>query len=1146
MVVANPPAPTTAACGAPAVTAVNGTATVIVPECIHRRECDMHGERHGARQCVRQPHQHRPARCDRLGRRACRTRCRARQRWPRPERSISTVTKTDGVLSVTPGTSTTYTIAVSNAGPNTVAGLGVNDTPPAGVTFTSWTCTAVGVGALCTSAGSGAIADLVTIPNAGSVTYTVIAAVSPSATGSITNTVNLAVPGSVINNGGSTTASDTDTLVAVTGLAIGKTDGSATYTPGTGATYTITVTNAGPSDATNVALADTLPAGVTQSVNASCVAGPGANCGVITNLGTGFSVAGAYVPAGASNLVYTVPVSFGAGMLAPSITNSVTVTNLASSGAGSTATATDTDTLALVSDLAITKTDGQATYTSGNPISYTIVASNAGPSPVTGATVNDVVPASIAARRGPASRRREAAARRAAAATLRRSVNLLVGGTATFTLTGTVSASAVGNLVNTATVTVPGGVTDPNPGNNSATDTDTPNPIADLAITKTDGAVSTTPGAPITYTVVATNNGPSAVTGATVADTVPATITSPAWTCVASAGSSCPASGSGNISALVNLPVGGTATFTLTGTVSASASGLLSNTATVTVPAGTTDPTPGNNTATDVDNLVPQVSLAVAKTDGSATYTPGGSATYTVTVTNGGPSEASNVTITDPLPAGVTLSANATCTTSGTAICGTVTGTTGQASFGTTGASIAAGAGNSLLFTVPVAFASGMMTDPLDNTATATDLAASGPGSTATGTDTDTRSVVVALTVLKDDGATTYTPGSTATYAITVQNTGTSDAIDVTLADALPPGVTLTANATCSANGTSSCGTVTGTTGQTIARHDRRPHCSGRRQHDRVPRPGRVRPRDVDESARQHRQRHRRADRRHRERPGQRHAVGERDARRDEGRRERDVHAGRHRDVHGHRQQYRRLGRARRDRRRPVPGGNDAFGQRDLRRQRHVELRHRDRHDRPGELRDDGGARRRGRRKFSRVHGTGRVRAGMSANPLVNTATVTDVASGNATAASDSDTLAALVTLAVTKDDGSATYTPGGAATYTVTVANTGLSDALNVTVTDPLPAGVTLSANATCVAERHVELRHGDRNVRPDELRHDGRANQRGRREFAGVHRAGRVRIVDDGEPADQHRERRRHTDRHHCERQPTATSSSPMSRSP
>ena len=88
--------------------------------------------------------------------------------------------------------------------------------------------------------------------------------------------------------------------------------------------------------------------------------------------------------------------------------------------------------------------------------------------------------------------------------------------------------------------------------------------------------------------------------------------------------------------------------------------------------------------------------LAVTKTDGSLTYTPGGIATYTVVVTNTGPSNATNVTVSDPLPAGVTLNANATCLAVGTATCGTVTGTTGQTSFGTTGATVGAGAGNSL------------------------------------------------------------------------------------------------------------------------------------------------------------------------------------------------------------------------------------------------------------------------------------------------------------------------------------------------------------------------------------------------------------------------------------------------------------------
>src|SRR6185295_18169525 len=75
--------------------------------------------------------------------------------------------------------------------------------------------------------------------------------------------------------------------------------------------------------------------------------------------------------------------------------------------------------------------------------------------------------------------------------------------------------------------------------------------------------------------------------GATVVDTLPAAITGVTWTCVASAGNRCPASGSGSINtSAVNLLKGGMATFTVHGTVSPSASGTLSNTATVGVPAG--------------------------------------------------------------------------------------------------------------------------------------------------------------------------------------------------------------------------------------------------------------------------------------------------------------------------------------------------------------------------------------------------------------------------------------------------------------------------------------------------------------------------------------------------------------------------------
>ena len=110
----------------------------------------------------------------------------------------------------------------------------------------------------------------------------------------------------------------------------------------------------------------------------------------------------------------------------------------------------------------------------------------------------------------------------------------------------------------------------------------------------------------------------------------------------------------------------------------------------------------------------------------------------------------------------------------------------------------------------------------------------------------------------------------------------------------------------------------------------------------------------------------------------------------------------------------------------------------------------------------------------------------MVTNPMINTATATDPASAPATG-SDSDARTAVAALAVAKTDGSATYTPGNNATYNVVVTNTGPSHASSVTVTDPLPAGVTLSANATCVASGG-DVRRGYRHNRADKLRHDGR----------------------------------------------------------
>jgi len=269
-------------------------------------------------------------------------------------------------------------------------------------------------------------------------------------------------------------------------------------------------------------------------------------------------------------------------------------------------------------DLQITKADGSLTYTAGNAITYTIVVSNAGPANATGASVADTIPATITGTtisctpNGTASCGTNASAGNNLSYT---GVNITagVGNSVTITVSGTINPATTGALVNTATVTMGAGQTDPTPGNNSATDTDTPSAItANLGITKTDNATNYAPGVSVQYMIVASNVGPGGVTGATVVDAfsanlVPASII---WTCAGSGGATCTAGAAGNINdSAVNLPAGTSVTYTVNATVVASPTGTLDNTASVSVPAGITDPVPGNNSATDSDQLVVASSL---------------------------------------------------------------------------------------------------------------------------------------------------------------------------------------------------------------------------------------------------------------------------------------------------------------------------------------------------------------------------------------------------------------------------------------------------------------------------------------------------------------------------------------------------------
>ena len=437
----------------------------------------------------------------------------------------------------------------------------------------------------------------------------------------------------------------TRTPLPATDLRITKTDGSATYIVGGAITYTIVVTNPiGPSNATGATVTDTFPAelvGITWTCvgagGGTCPANGAGNINNTVNLPVGSSVTytvnATVSPAASGNLVNTARVTAPAG-----ISDTTPANN----------TAVDTDTPLFNVDLQITKTDGVATYNPGGSVTYTIVVSNAGPANATGALVTDTFPAQVTSVTWTCVSAGGATCPANGTGNINNTVNIPVSGTLTYTAVANISSAATGTLDNTATVTAPGGYTEIAPGNNSATDSDTPAVNADLQITKTDGVTDYTTTATRTYTIVVTNAGPSNVTGATVTDNFPAQVSGATWSCAATGGATCTANGTGTIADTVNIPVGGTLTYTATVTINASATGDLVNTATVTGPVGSVDPVPGNNSATDTD--IPYVDLQVTKDDGSATYTAGGAAAYTVTVTNNSTFNLTGITLSDAIP----------------------------------------------------------------------------------------------------------------------------------------------------------------------------------------------------------------------------------------------------------------------------------------------------------------------------------------------------------------------------------------------------------------------------------------------------------------------------------------------------------------
>jgi uncharacterized repeat protein (TIGR01451 family) len=237
--------------------------------------------------------------------------------------------------------------------------------------------------------------------------------------------------------------------------------------------------------------------------------------------------------------------------------------------------------------------------------------------------------------------------------------------------------------------------------------------------------------------------------------------------------------------------------------VTAAGGTTLGNTATVSADQTDNDATNNTSTAnTDVTSPPPpalSADLAVVKSAAASVQT-GSDLQYTLTVTNNGPDSATNVTLSDTLPAGESYAS-----TDDTSDCSQSAGT-----FSCGFASLASGASQVLHLTVHVTAAGGTT---LSNIATVSADQTDNDASNNTGTaDTDvtdipppSSSVDLALTkTASQDRVPTHGP---LTYTITARNNGPADATGVVVTDPLPPGTTYA----FSSASQGSCGRAAGT-----------------------------------------------------------------------------------------------------------------------------------------------------------------------------------------------------------------------------------------------------------------------------------------------------------------------------------------------
>ncbi|HEX8095858.1 hypothetical protein, partial [Jatrophihabitans sp.] len=694
------------------------------------------------------------------------------------------LTKAVGSAPVAGGTGS-WTLTVRNLGPNPAIGpFTVTDqltNPlPAGIgsvsaSGTGWSCgTAAPVSCQRTAAGdtlaSGASFPVITLA------YSVDPSVPDGSTLSATAAVSARTQDPNPANNSATTAA---TVRATADLTISTSLSSPQLVAGAPASYELAVTNLGPSRAVGpISIDDQLPAGST----------------FVSAAGSGWSCDPIAAGTVAASLHCTLPGPLAVGGVPAAVSVTVVIASAQTGPVTNTANAgsptadpvpannfdVQTDLPAVRADLVIQKLHLTNPFVAGSQARYQIQVRNAGESDAVGVEVSDVLPAGLSYDSFSSTDPNWACAATGQQVGCGYTGSLVAGASSSFTLAVNLATGFLGPASNTATVT--SSTPDPVPGNNSDVDDSSVSQVAGLsiALSHTGTAVA---GNPLTFRLAVHNAGPSDIGGpVTVLDALPAGLsfssaTGTGWSCGYAAGSrlvSCVlaaglATGASatQLNLLVQLdPEIGPATLEDTATVG----------------SGTADPDLADNSSTDQVQVLTSAALSLTKTLSTpAPVLAGTTASFVLSARNAGPSDAGTVSVTDTLPAYLSLQSYTgsgwTCSAAGQSV---VCGRTGLAA-GTTAPD--------LVLTTLVSAST-----PVNLPAgTATLVNNAGIASGTAGTRTDPPPVPVPVRAQADLVVVTaptdpqVQAGATAGWQLAVRNAGPSDsAVPVTVTDTLP------------------------------------------------------------------------------------------------------------------------------------------------------------------------------------------------------------------------------------------------------------------------------------------------------------------------------------------------------------------------